>query len=200
MAHETYRLTFEPSDFPLVEGPVDIVLLSTALAGLPLESRIIDVRPSTAGGISIEWLSLISPEDRELVVSTLARFTQVEPTSESFTRAVAGPVTASTSTLVSVLDFVTPPLEAGRYRVAWLSQLRLTLSASATHARAVAVIEGRTQQHHTSDVLPHAFNGHCLVDRRAGETLRVSLSIAKLGSGPVSAEMSDACFTIEKAN
>lgn len=198
MAFDNFRLIFPRSDFKALMGPIPHELLTAKLISLPLASPIIDIRVLPANGISVEWESLISPEDRRLVSEAIASFEAHATTSEPFAITNDGPVLGPSSSPVTVISFSTPPLDAGTYQVLWLCQHRLTLPASNTSSRAIATVEDVTQvdsHHHDT---PRAFNGSLTFQRKAGEKLRVELAIAKNGIGAVSAEMTSARFILDR--
>lgn len=198
MPFDDFRIAFLRHDFKALMGPVPIELLTTALVNLPLKSRILDVRPIPGDGVSVEWGSHISFEDRQRVVEAVAAFTAHDTTSEPFSVVNEGPVLAPSSSPVIALEFETPPLDTGTYQVLWLSQHRLTLPVSATASRAIITAVDIIQVDHCRDDFARSFNGAATFQRKKGERLRVQLSIAKVGAGAVSAEMTAARFILDK--
>lgn len=198
MPADDFRIAFYRTDFRALMGPVPLDLLTTELANLPLESRILDVRPIIDGGVSVEWASHISVEDRQRVIDAVERFTASSTTSEPFTVAISAPVVSATATPVIALEFETPPLDAGTYQVLWLCEHRLTAPASSTASRALVQVGNIAQRDHCQNDWHRAFNGSATFQRRVGERLRMQAAIAKMGAGAVSAELSSTRFIIDR--
>lgn len=202
MPESSFRRFYRRDEFLALPGTSDIDagVLGTALGALVLSDPIAEVRlvapPGT--GVVVEWESLPGAGVLPLVDAAIAAFVGGATTSQPFIVNVAGPITAANNTPVAVVDFTTPPLDAGTYAVSWLSQFRLTATAANTASRAIAIVNGLTQQSHWGEAVVHAFNGSSPVPRTAGQTLRVQLQIAKLGAGAVNAEMTGARFTVDK--
>jgi len=198
VAETNIRRFYAREEFIALNGPIPIDLLSTALSGLTLDVPIADLRITTAGGLMIEWAALPSSADITVIDAAIATFTGGTTTSTLAVQTNNGPVTASTSTPVDVIDFTTPPLSTGKYQVIWTSMFRLTATAANTGARAIATVAGVTQQSHWGEALVTAYNGAATFERLAGQTIHVRLQIAKIGAGAVNAEMTGARFSIDK--
>ncbi len=198
MAESNIRRFYRREEFTALNGPIPLDLLSTTLNGLTLSVPIADMRITTAGGLSIEWAAFPSGADITAIDAAIATFSGGTTTSTLAVQSNAGPVTASSSTPVDVIDFTTPPLSTGKYQVIWSSMFRLTGVAANTGARAIATVSGVTQQAHWGESLVTAYNGAATFERLAGQTIRVQLQIAKVGAGVVSAEMTGARFSLDK--
>lgn len=191
MPYDAFRILFTRADFELARGPIDLELLKTHLIALPLESPILDIRAAANEGVSVEWASLISERDRQLVGNAVREFEQ-GPTVRHLIHETMSNVSASSSAPVSSGQFTSPPLVAGRYLVQWRTNLCLSNLASATFARATAnVNNAELQSTHWHDTHPHAFNGAVPLEVSEGGVIRAALIIAKVGVGAVAAELID---------
>jgi hypothetical protein len=198
VAESNIRRFYRREEFTALNGPIPLDLLSTVLNDLTLSVPIADMRITTAGGLGLEWAEFPSADDIEAIDAAIAAFTGGTTTSTLAVQSNNGPVTASTSTPVDVVDFTTPPLAGGKYQVIWNSMFRLTAVAASTGARAIVTVAGVTQQSHWGESLVTAYNGAATFERLAGQTIRVQLQIAKVGAGAVNAEMTGARFSIDK--
>jgi hypothetical protein len=198
VADTNIKRFYRREEFPLLNGPIPLDLLSTTLGGLTLSVPIANLGITIPGGLVIEWAAFPSTVDITAIDAAIAAFTGGTTTSTLAVQSNNGPVTASTATAVDVIDYTTPALSAGKYQVIWNSMFRLTATAANTGARAIATVSGVTQQAHWGEFLFTAYNGAATFERLAGQTIRVQLQIAKIGAGAVNAEMTGARFSIDK--
>jgi len=198
MAESNIRRFYRREEFVALNGPIPLDLISTTLGDLTLSVPIANVAITAPGGLVIEWADLPSPTDVAVIDAAIAAFVGGTTTSTLAVQTNNGPVTASSSTPVDVIDYTTPPLAAGKYQVIWTSMFRLTATAANTGARAIVTVAGVTQQAHWGEALVTAYNGAATFERVAGQTIRVQLQIAKVGAGAVNAEMTGARFSIDK--
>jgi hypothetical protein len=166
---------------------VDVALVEVAIERL-----------SRLGRLVIEWADFPSTDDITAIDAAIAGFTGGSTTSTLAVQTNNGPVVATSSTPVNVIDFTTPALDAGKYQAIWTSMFRLTATAANTGARAIVTVAGVTQQSHWGESLVTAYNGAATFERLAGQTIHVQLQIAKVGAGAVNAEMTGARFSIDK--
>jgi hypothetical protein len=185
VAETIIRRFYAREEFVALNGPIPLDLLSTTLNGL-------------TGGLALEWADFPSGADITAINAAVAAFTGGTTTSTLEVQSNAGPVVATSSTPVNVIDFTTPALDAGKYQVIWSSMFRLTAVAASTGARAIVTVSGVTQQSHWGESLVTSYNGAATFERLAGQTIRVQLQIAKIGAGAVNAEMTGARFSIDK--
>lgn len=199
MPARDYRIAFRRTELEALEGPVDIERVKAELLKLTLDCPIIDIRPLPHDGVSVEWASACTEGDELKVAEALRAFAGAPLTSEPFAFVHPEPVAAVSEAGMLAAAVETPPLEAGRYAVRWTSELRLTQPASSTAARAqCVVVDHFAQTHHTRDTFSSAFNGSVVVDRAAGDTLRIALYVAKIGPGAVSAEIASIHVFVDK--
>lgn len=201
MATQNFRIIYDRSEFLALSGSIQLPVLTTTLLGLSLTSPIVDIRRTPSGnGVAVEWESLVSEADIDAVDDAIATFVGAATTSDPFVQTNAGPVTASNSTPVSVIDFTTPPLDFGTYDVKFSSMYRLVNTSANTAARAISIVNGSQQMTHWGEAVVSAYNGSGTLQRLAGQTIRVQLQIAKVGAGAVTAEMTGARISIDKVS
>jgi hypothetical protein len=203
MAETNYTRFYLREEFTALVGNIPIALFATVIGGLTLTVHPIDVRLTPQQhGVIIEWTAFPSTEDITAVDAAVAAFVGGTTTSEPFVTVNAGPIT-TTGAAVDVIDFTSPPLDAGTYQIIFSSQFRMTAVVVGDAARALTIVTASpagpsTQQDHWGEAVVKAYNGAATIKRSAGQTIRVQLQIQEVGPGVGTAEMTKARVTVDK--
>lgn len=205
MPNQTFRVVYERAEFlALVGNEINLGILTTQLAALPLASPIVDVRLTNGSvGVIIEWNELISDADFDLVDNLIETFVGGTTTSAPFEIESLAATTSGTGAIVDKIDFTTPALDPGTYQVIWGSEIRITTLVAGTGVGARITL---TRSDPVSRVwddswdlnFPHFFGGGITFQVTAGQTIRALLQFQKIGVPAVLAEISRARITIDK--
>lgn len=204
MSNQNFRVIYERGEFLALVGSINLPLLIAQLNDLPLASPIVDIRLTTGTiGVAIEWDSLISDADFDLVDNLIATFVGGATTSEPFEIESLAASTDGGGGLITKIDFTTPPLDGGTYQVLWNAEIRTTTLVAGTGVGGRMTL---TRSDPVSRVwddswdlnFPHLFGSGITFQVTSGQTIRALLQFQKIGAPAVLAEMSRARVTIDK--
>jgi hypothetical protein len=195
MAETTFRKFYLLADFVAMAGAPPVAgQVQTALDAI---GQIVLVGSTFNQSIFVEWPTLPSAGDLLAVGAVVAAFTGSSTTSAPII-VTSAQATTTTGAAVSKLTLTTPPLDAGTYQIIFSCQIRMTAVVAGEAARAISTINGVSQQDHWGESVLKAYNGAATIQRTAGQTITVDLSIQEVGPGVGTAEMSQARISVDK--
>lgn len=155
--------------------------------------------------IMVEWTTFPSQADIPRLDAAVEEFTGGS-TDEPFEVESLDATSATTSNLVGVIDFTTPPLDSGTYQVTWNALVGMLATVANTGVRGVLTLT-RTQgsdvvsrqwEHNWNLQQPQLFGSVTTFRCQSGATIRAHLQVAKLGAAAATAQMGGARVTIDK--
>lgn len=206
MAFQDFRIIYERADFLALSGQIPLKLVTALLLQLPLASPIKDIKligPAANPALSVEWETLVSDDDVDLVDDFIATFIGGATTSEPFEIESLDPSLDGSGALVPKIDFTTPLLDEGTYQVSWACEIQPETGVPNTGVLGQFTVtrsDGASRTWRDTWDLPFPrFFGSCITFKvSTGQTIRTQLSFQKLGVDPVNAAMSVARVTIDQ--
>lgn len=207
MPFSTIIRSYHPEDFTqLVSFPPEgatLALLKTTLAQLPLTVQVVDVRVAPLDtAVVVEFGGIPTGQDFVDVDSAIAQFQAANTTNLHMEMQSFAAATTTSSSFTAKIDEITPELSAGTYMVNWQSLLRMSVAGASSGVLGRMRIERSDgeflEQTSAWDLtVGQAFNGCVSFPVTEGQTLRVTLSYARIGANGT-AEMSDARVAIDR--
>jgi hypothetical protein len=207
MSETTFRKYYAQTEFTAMAGEfVHAEQFALYLTTLPLGLPAVDVRAVQTHSVSVEWDDFPPPGDIAIVDAAVAAFVALPPTDEPLQAESLGITSATTSTLVDVIDVTTPPRDAGTYQVLWDCLVGMLATVANAGVRGLITLT-RTQgssvvtrqwEHNWNLQQPQTFSGGITFECEAGATIRARLQVAKIGAPAATAQMSVARITADK--
>jgi hypothetical protein len=203
VAQSNYERFYPRGDFVALTGPVPAPLLEPALLGLTLTVPIADVRLTSTSGVIVKWQDIPTGADITAVDAAIAAFAGGTTTSAPIEIESLGITSATTATLVDVIDHMTLPREAGTYQILWTSLVGMLATVTNAGVRAVITLTrsdgvSRQWEHNWNLQQPQTFAGGITFKCTAGQTIRARLQVSKLGAPAATAQMAMARITIDQ--
>jgi hypothetical protein len=206
--NELYRITLLREAFTSLQGDVPLELFKQTLLTLPLTVPITDVRRSPSGNaIVLEWFGdPPSIADRGAVNDAAAAFVGGVTTSAPIEIESLGITSATTATLVDVIDVTTPPRDGGTYLIVTDSQVGMLATVANAGVRGLvtmtrirgATSKTRVWEHNWTRAEPQFFGPSLDFRCEAGDVLRVLMQVGKVGTPAATAQMSMARVSIDQ--
>lgn len=207
MSETTFRKYYPQAEFTAMGGEFtradQFALYLTTIA---LSDPVVDVRAVANQSISVEWASLPSQSDMNLVDAAVASFVALPPTNAPLVAESLGITSATSSTLVDVIDVTTPPRDGGTYQVLWDCLVGMLATVANAGVRGLITLT-RTQgsnvvtrqwEHNWNLQQPQTFSGGITFECQPGATIRARLQVAKIGAPAATAQLSVARITADK--
>ncbi len=206
MSQLDFRKYYAQAEFvAMASVPVDAAQFETFLSTLNLAVPVVDVYPVN-GFVAVQFAELPTASVLTALDAAVAAFVAVPPTDAPLEVESLGITSATSATLVDVIDATTPPRDAGTYRVDWCCLVGMLAAVTNTGVRGVVTIT-RTQggnvvsrqwEHNSSLQQPQTFSGGRTFKVEQGATIRVRLQVAKVGAPAATAQMSAAVVIADK--
>lgn len=206
MAFQDFRIIYERADFLALSGAIPLKLVTALLLQLPLESPIKDIKligPAANPALSVEWETLVSDDDVDLVDDFVATFAGGATTSQPFEIESLATSNESLGVFTDKIDFTTPLLDEGTYQVSWSSATQMLAAVTNTGVQAQFIVTrsdgvSRTWPDTWDLAFPHFF-GNCITFKvQTGQTIRTQLQFRKLGVAAATAQMGGVRVTIDQ--
>lgn len=206
MSQTDFRKYYAQSEFiAMASVPVDPAQFETFLTTLSFSVAVVDVYAIT-GFIAVQFDALPTPSDFTTLDAAVASFVAVPPTDAPLEVESLGITSATTTTLVDVIDATTPPRDAGTYRVDWCCLVGMLATVVNAGVRGVvtltrtqgANVVTRTWEHNWNLQQPQTFSGGRTFLVTQGATIRVRLQVSKIGAPAATAQMASAVVTVDK--
>jgi hypothetical protein len=193
-------------EFALTVLPFTVEGVLAYLEALTLVEPIVDAEDVEGHSVAIIWANEPPSGDIDLVRDALAIYVEIGPTDEPLEVESLGITSATTSTLVTVIDATTPPRAAGTYQISWTALVGMLATVANTGVRGVITLTrtqggvsvSRTWEHNHTLQQPQTFSGCITFLCQAGATLRAHLQVAKVGAPAATAQMAVARVTADK--
>ncbi len=206
MAESDFRRYYAQNEFLAMAGiPVDAAQFETFLSTLDFSVPVVDAYPVDSF-IAVQFNQLPTQGDLNTLNAAVASFAATPPTDEPVEVESLNITSATSSTLVTVIDVTTPPRDAGTYRVDWCCLVAMLATVANAGVRGVLTatrtqgsnVVSRQWEHNWTLPQPQTFSGGRTFKVEQGATIHVLLQVAKVGVPAATAQMGSAVVTIDK--
>jgi hypothetical protein len=206
MSATDFRKYYAQAEFIAMNSiPVDAAQFKTFLSTLGFSVPVVDVY-EVDSFVAVQFNALPLQADFNTLDAAVASFVAVPPTDEPLEIESLGITSATSSSLVTVIDVTTPPRDAGTYRVDWCCLVGMLAVVANTGVRGLitltrtqgANVITRSWEHNSSLQQPQTFSGGITFKVEQGATIRAHLQVAKVGTPAATAQLAVARITADK--
>ncbi len=206
MSESSFRKYYEQAEFVAMNNvEVDAAQFETFLSTVSFSAPVVDVY-EVNGFIAVEFSELPFSADIDALDAAVASFVAAPPTNGPLVIESLGITSATTSTLVDVIDVTTPPRDAGTYQVLWDCLVGMLATVTNAGVRGLitltrtqgANVVTRSWEHNWNLQQPQTFSGGITFECQSGATIRARLQVAKIGAPAATAQMAVARITADK--